>query len=209
MPKPMSLCIENLEPHPGVPKYVRCVALPGGQPGLSLGLNGAVLWESDETIACELWASGDDRLILYRPEGAVPVALRRAGRSLDVPCSKPVVVIDQDEIDVGARRLRVHVHGVAPVIAAPSIVAPERGVLRRLVRAAAAALAIVSAVPVGGCTAAIEVRDHPPKMPPPSDAQPEGGTDAPDESPEADTQREVPDDNPASRGPSGGSDAPS
>ena len=167
-----------------------------------------VLWESDEAIACGLWVSADHRLILYRPEGAVVVTLRRAGRSLDVPCSKPVVIIHQDEIDVGARRLRVHVHGDAPEIAAPSVVVPERGILRRLVRAAAAAAAIVSAVPVGGCTDAIEVRDHPPKKDPSSGPQQEGRTDAPAESPEAATQGEVPEVDPPSKESPGDSDAP-
>ncbi len=161
MPKPMALCIENLGSQSGAPKYVRCVALPGRQPGLRLDLSGAVLWQSDDAIACELWVSADDRLILYRPEGAAAVTLRRVGRSLDVPCGKPVVVIDQDAIDLGTQRLRVHVHGDAPAIAAPSVFVPGQGVLSRLARAAVAAATMLSAMTVGGC---IEVRDKPPKV---------------------------------------------
>jgi len=180
MSKPMALCIEDLDPQAGAPKYVRCVAIPGRQPGLRLDFGGAVLWQSDDAVACELWVSADDCLILYRPEGAAAVTLRRTGRSLDVPYAKPVVVIDQDEIDVGARRLRVHVHGDAPAIAAPSVFVPEQGVLSRLVRAAAAAVAIFSAVATSGC---IEVRDHPPKRPAPPKPPQEKTIDAQRETP--------------------------
>ncbi len=205
MPKPMALCIENLDPQSGAPKYVRCVALPGRQPGLRLAFGGAVLWQSDDAIACELWVSGDDRLILYRPEGATAVVLRRAGRGLDVPYDKPVVVIDQDEIDVGTRRLRVHVHGDAPAVAAPSEYVPEQGALGRLVRAAAAAVAIASAVATGGC---IEVRDKPPKPAPPPKPPHEKKIDVRDESPKGKTRLDVPDDRPRSKKPSADSDAP-
>jgi len=206
MPKPMALCIENLDPQSGVPKYVRCVALPGRQPGLRLDFRGAVLWQSDDAIACELWVSADDRLILYRPKGAAAVTLRRTGRRLDVPCGKPVVVVDQDEIDVGARRLRVHVHGDASAIAAPSVFVPEQGVLSRLARAAVTAAAIVSAMATGGC---IEVRDKPPKRPAAPKPSQEEKVQTHDESPKGDTRREVPDDHPRSTGHSGDSDAPS
>ena len=61
-------------------------------------------------MTCELWVSADDRLILYRPEGADAVAVSRAGRSLDVPSGKPVVLIDQDQIDVDSNGL-VYVSG--------------------------------------------------------------------------------------------------
>jgi len=115
-------------------------------------------------VTCELWVSADDRLILYRPEGADAVAVSRAGRSLDVPYEKPVVLIDQDQIAVGGRQLRVHVHGEAPAVSAPSALAPQQGALSGLARAAAVAATIGVAAVAGGCGKKIEVRDEPPKV---------------------------------------------
>ena len=110
-------------------------------------------------VACELWVSQDQRLILYRPDGAA-VVVRRAGRALDVPFGKPVVLLDKDGVEVGTKRLRVHVHGEAPAIAAPSFLpAPERIESRGGLRGAAAAVAISAAI---GGAALFEVRCHPP-----------------------------------------------
>jgi len=33
---------------------------------------------------------------------------------------KPVVLVDQDQIEIGLQRLRIHIHGEAAVVAAPS-----------------------------------------------------------------------------------------
>jgi len=149
------------------------VAVPGRQPGLRLDTGGEVLWKSDEAVACELWVSADDRLILYRPEGAAAVTVSRAGRSLEVPSGKPVVLIHQDQIDVSARNLRVHVHGEAPAISAPSVLAPQQGTLAGLARAAAVAATIGAAAVAGGCgkddakaRPPIDVREDPPDMAP-------------------------------------------
>ncbi len=162
MPKPMAICIEDVS----AGKFLRCVAVAGREPGLRVDSKGDVLWKSDEAVACELWVSADEKLILYRPDGARAVTLHRAGRSLDVPFGKPVVVIDRDEVDVGERRLRIHVHGDAPAVAAPSPFAPEKSTLGKLARAAAAAAVIGAGV--GGCnTKNIVVRDGPPTPPPP------------------------------------------
>jgi hypothetical protein len=97
-----------------------------------------------------------------RPAGAVPVSLHRAGRSLDVPCGKPVFVIDKDEINMGSRRLRIHVHGQAPSIAAPSPLPSRPSSLGRLAQAATAA-AIVGTVAASGCCPEIGIRDAPPE----------------------------------------------
>jgi len=147
------------------------VAVPGRQPGLRLDTGGEALWKSDEDVACELWVSADDRLILYRPQGEAAVTVSRAGRSLDVPYGKPVVLIDQDQIDIGARNLRVHVHGEAPAITAPSVLAPQQGTLAGLARAAAVAATIGAAAVAGGCgkddaraKPPIDVRENPPSM---------------------------------------------
>jgi hypothetical protein len=159
MPKPIAICIENLDPNAAA-RFVRCVAVPGRQPGLRLDAGGQILWKSDAAVACELWVSADDCLILYRPEGAAAVTLHRAGRSLDVPFGKPVVVIHEDEVAVAARRFRVHVHGEAPAVAAPSALTPQQGIFSRLKHAAAAAAIL-------GAVAAVEVRCQPPVTVPP------------------------------------------
>ena len=193
MPRPLAICIEDLEAQPGEPRYVRCVAVSGREPGLRLGTRGEVLWKSDEDASCELWVSADDRLILYRPEGAAAVTVSRAGRSLDVPYEKPVVLIDQDQIRVGSRNLRVHVHGEAPVVSAPSVLAPQKGALAGLARAAAVAATIGAAAVVGGCgkkgadsqaKPPVEVRDEPPKLevaPDPPREKPTEEKQAPDD----------------------------
>ena len=163
MPKPMAICIEDLDSQSKT-RYLRCVALPGRQPGLRLDKAGSVLWQSDDGVSCELWVSADERLILYRPEAKapVPVTLHRTGRSLDVPHGKPVVVIDKDRIDVGSRHLRVHVHGRAPSVAAPSPLPSRPRPLGRLAQAATAAALIGAVAATGGCTD-IDVRENPPE----------------------------------------------
>jgi hypothetical protein len=167
MTKPLAICIEDVGSQSKT-KYMRCVALPGRQPGLRLGETGQVLWRSDDGVSCELWVSADERLVLYRPEGAPPVSLHRAGRSLDVPFGKPVFVIDKDEVDVGSRHLRIHVHGQAPSIAAPSPLPPRSHPFSHLAQAATAA-AIVGAVAAFGCSPDIIVRDNPPEPTIPTD----------------------------------------
>jgi multiple sugar transport system substrate-binding protein len=179
MSKPLAICIEDLDAQSQSSRYIRCVALPGRQPGLRLDEAGRVLWQSDDDVSCELWVSADERLILYRPQAGTPATLHRAGRSLDVPCSKPVVVIDQDEIDVGSRRLRVHVHGAAPAVAAPSFLTATytRRTALAMGAGATAAAAISTIAATAGCTATptIEVRDYPPlpTLPEPPAPEPE------------------------------------
>jgi hypothetical protein len=121
MPKPLAICIEDLEAHGEAERYLRCVAVGGRSAGLTLDDRGAVHWRSDPSGAtCELWVSMDERLILFRREGGASVAVERSGRSLDVPFGKPVVLLDRDRVRVGGRHLRIHVHGPAPRVHAPS-----------------------------------------------------------------------------------------
>jgi len=162
MPKPIAICIEDLDAQPRI-KYLRCVALPGRQPGLRLDEAGRVLWQSDDGVSCELWVSADERLILYRPAARAPVTLHRAGRSLDVPCGKPVVVVDQDQVDVGSRRLRIHVHGHTSTVAAPSPLPARSRPFGRLAQAAATAAVIGAFTTAGGCTI-IDIIDNPPEV---------------------------------------------
>lgn len=166
MPEPLAICIEDLEPGHG-PRFVRCVALVGRKPGLRLSNTASIIWQSDDDIACELWVSGDDRLILYRPPGAVDVRVSRGGRSLLAPFAKPVVLIHLDEVTVGSRRLRVHVHGEAKRVAPPSpLPDPARGPAARV-----AAIVALGAV-VAGCDRPVEVRETPPAPPPQTNEAP-------------------------------------
>lgn len=159
MVKPLAICIEDVDSQSKV-RYMRCVALPGRQPGLRLGNAGQVAWQSEDGVSCELWVSADGRLVLYRPEGAIPISVHRAGRSLDVPYGKPVFIVDKDEVDVGERRLRIHVHGETPLITAPSPLPSKTRSFKRLAQAATA-VAIAGTVSAVGCKE-IEIRDNPP-----------------------------------------------
>jgi hypothetical protein len=151
MVKPLAICIEDLDAVSEASRYLRCVALPGRQPGLRLDETGAVLWQPGDLLSCELWVSADDRLILYRQEGMAPTTLRRGERSLDVPCGKPVVVIDKDQIDIGSRRLRVHVHGEAAAVAAPSLLLPRSPLAGHLAQTVATAALLGAVATTGAC----------------------------------------------------------
>ncbi len=165
MSNPLAICIEDLDAESCSGQYVQCVALPGRQPGLRLDAEGRVTWlnagMAPEVLACELWVSADGRLVLYRPEGAAAVTVRREGRSLDAPCGKPVILLDKDRVDVGSRHLRIHIHGTAPAIAAPAPLKAQPRPLERLAKGAAAAAAVI-----GAATACIEVRTTPPEVAP-------------------------------------------
>jgi hypothetical protein len=163
MPHPLAICLEDLDAGSPGERYLRCVALPGRQPGLRVDRAGVVLWRSDEAMACELWVSQDEKLILYRPAGGAPVTVRRVGRTLEVPFGKPVVLIDQDEVVAGMRRLRVHVHGVATTVAEPSPLPVPEKAARGGLRSAAAAVALGAAL---GGAALFQVRCHPPEPSP-------------------------------------------
>ena len=161
MPNPLAICIEDTDAASGA-CFLRCVALPGRQPGLRVSPEGTVLWKSDDVTACELWVSGDDRLILFRPAGAPPVRVERSGRSLDVPFDKPVVLIDQDVFQLSERTLRVHVHGAASTVRAPSPLPARRAVST----AARVAAVVALGAAVAGCgKSQVEVRDSPPQVP--------------------------------------------
>ncbi len=178
MPKPLAICIEDLAPASEAERYLRCVAVSGRQPGLRLDSQGTVLWQSEEE-AVELWVSADERLVLYRPEGSAATTVRRGERSLAAPAGKPVILIDQDEIEIGERRLRIHVHGEAPAVVAPSLFVPETkqpGPLGRLARAAAAVA--LGSVMAAGCGEG-EVRDNQPTPIPPPKSKVQTPTPAP------------------------------
>ena len=209
MPLPLAICIEDTCPGDGV-RYLRCVALPGRQPGLRVSPEGTVLWKSDDVTACELWVSGDDRLILFRPAGAPPVRVERSGRSLDVPFDKPVVLVDQDVFQVGERTLRVHVHGTAPAVRPPSpLPARKSGSTASRV----AAVVALGAAVVGCNKNQVEVRDTPPSVAvevdgaPPDPQLPEADGGAP-EPPATSTMAVEPPEPPAPTTPPAGTKKP-
>lgn len=172
----LSVCIEHVDSDGE--RFVRCVAMPGRVPGLRLDARGRDLWRSEAGAVCELWRSADGRLVLWRLEGSQPVVVSRAGRSLAVPAAKPVMLLDKDELAIGGRKLRLHLHGTTHVEAAPQPLAVER---RRPVFRTAASAVVIGATLVAGAASAqpepgpIEVREHPPE---PYDPDPPPGEDA-------------------------------
>ncbi len=184
--KPIALCLEQLQEQTAQ-TYLRCVALVGRQAGLRIDSQGQVLWRNERNVACELCVSLDQHLILLRPERAVRVRVARAGRSLDVPSEKPVVLLDGDEIHIGPRCYRVHVHGDAPAIAAPSPLVWRAPSVSKKVAAMVALGAAVAGCDerspsrTDGTSTSIEVREEPPSIAEVDDgdldgsAKPDGG----------------------------------
>jgi hypothetical protein len=171
MPEPIALCIEDLEAEEGPARFLRCVALVGRGPGLRLTAAGEVAWQAAEESPLELWVSQDDRLILFRRAGGPATSVTRMGRAYEVPEEKPVVLKGGDDLQVGERRLRVHLHGAAGEVAAPALL-PERA-RPALAKVAAAALALGTVVggpaPSGAAETdpPLEVRSRPPDEAPP------------------------------------------
>lgn len=190
-PRAQALCLEDLDARSEARRFLCCVAVPGRQPGLGLDRQGAPRWRAEGPLACELWVTGDRCLALYRREGAPEVVVSRLGRELAVPTEKPVILRHEDVVHVGARRLRVHLHGETDQVAEPSFYPVEEGGLGGRVRAAAAALAIGAAALSGaaGCkddasasgkkpAPRIEVRTRPPDVSPPQRPRPKPKPDA-------------------------------
>ena len=180
VPEPLEICLEELfHAEEEDERYVRCVALLGGEPGLTLDREGAVQWMVESPEAYGLWVSQDGELVLLRGEGADPVRVERGGRAVDAPIGKPVILKDQDELIVNGRRLRLHVHGETEAIHEPERLSGTA--LGRLVRAAAAAATLALGAAAATTAAAqgaigpiavdrhdvIEVRTRPPSMPAP------------------------------------------
>ncbi len=147
MPQPIAICLEDLDAPHDDERYLRCVACPGGEPGLGLDSAGIVRWMPDGPTAYELWVSADGRLALQRGRDAGAILVRRGGRSLEAPAESPVILVDQDLLEVAGRRLRVHVHGEAEQVHEPTWLSGRT--LARMARTAAAALALGTAVGAG------------------------------------------------------------
>jgi len=195
MSRIIALCVEDCHPASEDRRYLRCCALTGLQPGLALTPGGVVGWRSDEPAAIRLVVSLDEKLVCYRETGAPGgVRVHRGGRFVEVEELKPVVLLDGDELTLGDRRLRLHVHGFTTtshepeyfVASVPAASAPvERSASAPVARAASApvarsaavaGLAVAGLLGVAGCDKPppdkpmepppMEVRDHPPAKPP-------------------------------------------
>jgi len=108
----------------------------------------------------------DDCLALYRTADGVPVQVHRAGRILEVPCTKPVILRSGDELFVAGRRFRVFTHGWIEKTYAPYCL-KER--LKGAMKTAAALVMGAALTTTAACDDDIDVRDQPPN-PMPLDA---------------------------------------
>jgi len=180
MPQSLYLCLEDCHPVHESVRFLRCTALIGRQPGLAVDLAGEVIWQAAVPVYFELWVSGDDRLICFRPAGSSEGAIvHREGRSVLVPEGKPVVVLDGDEFEIPGRRFRLHLHGPATLASAPTWFVPETSGAGRLAKLAAGAAMTLSALGAVACgkgdsgkstepeKPTIEVRTKPPDAPAP------------------------------------------
>ncbi len=126
MSHPISVCIENTGAKRPAGRFTRCVAVPGSGPGLALDARGCVVWRSEEAPVCRLCVSLDGCLVLLRPEGAPKVTVRRAGRSLEAPVGKPVVLLDGDDTLLGIVRKTGGADTVAAIVKRNAIANRDR-----------------------------------------------------------------------------------
>ena len=152
-PNPIAICIEDVDALSDAVRYLQCIALPGDVRGLALSRKGEVTWQQPKTDGCELWVSADRLLMLLRPGGAISITVHRGGRSLKVPEEQPVVLLDQDEIEIENRLLCIHLHGETDEDAAapPSWLPMPESTAGALAKAAAAALVIGATIAGSGC----------------------------------------------------------
>jgi hypothetical protein len=115
---PIALCLEKLGATPDE-RYTRCTARSGRLAGLSIGLDGTILWCAPRPVVCELWVSRDQRLVALRPMGAPEVRIVRSRRDVVVPEEQPAVLRHLDEILIQGTRYRVHVHGTTTEVQPP------------------------------------------------------------------------------------------
>ncbi len=145
-PRPIELCLERIQPA-SAERYVRCTAQVGRELGLALGIDGRILWCDQDGVGCEICVSADQRLMAFCPDGTPATTLHRAGRVLELPKQRPVVLRHHDELELVDTRFRVHVHGATERVHAPEIV-------RTLARAA-----LALAMGAAGCDSSGEGRD--------------------------------------------------
>jgi hypothetical protein len=189
MPGPIALCLENCYPAHESLRYLRCVALSGAEPALSVLPGGEIEWRQETPGHGQLWVSADERLIFHRPAGSVGWAqVHRGGRRVDVPDGKPVVLLDGDHLVVPGFCYRVHVHGPAGQLHEPTYLdageparlEPARHTRGRL--AAAGLLAVTTIFGAqGACTTEKPVNEKPEPREAGDPGQPMPPVDEPDE----------------------------
>lgn len=121
----ISVCFENLKAGPRGSRFLACVALEHGQPGLGLDESGAVVWQNPEQMALEFFALRDGRLAISVLTDSETVQVERAGKTFTIPqamkgIAGEVVILDGDLLLFGVGRFRVHVRGPVPKAHAPS-----------------------------------------------------------------------------------------
>lgn len=120
----IGVCFENLKPRPRGPRYLSCVALERGLPGLGLDESGEVVWRDSDRTALEFFALRDGRLALRVLTESETVQIERAGKVFTIPqamkgIAGEVAVLDGDVLLFGIGRYRIHVHGQVSQAAAP------------------------------------------------------------------------------------------
>ncbi|MDJ0764685.1 MAG: hypothetical protein QNJ97_17025 [Myxococcota bacterium] len=135
MSKPVALCVE-LKNNPEKTRYYKCTARTGREKGLTIQLDGTIGWCEISDVACELWVSDDQRLMVFRPSGGPDVYVSRANRKICLAEAQMATLLHLDELTINGRSYCIHVHGIAETIHPPRLV--------RVIRAAslAASLAI-------------------------------------------------------------------
>jgi hypothetical protein len=114
--RPLAICLEDT----ATGQFVQCVALGGGEPGLSVDPQGEIQW-LERPAGCQLAVAEDGRLQVTRTDEQTSARLERGGRTLELALDTPTPVVNRDELVVGRRRLRVHLHGEAPAVSPPTI----------------------------------------------------------------------------------------
>ncbi len=121
MTQPLSICLETFDhTRPGMsPRITNCVAMPAGQPGLSITSLGQITWQSRYAVACDLNVAHDGRLVIHRYPDTPPMTLRRGGRTHEIAPQMVTVVLPLDEIEIGQCFIRVQIHGEVGEVTPP------------------------------------------------------------------------------------------
>ena len=149
---PIEICLEDVHGFEDAPRFTRCVALDGGRRGLGLDARGDVTWLVEAPV-CEVFVAADGRLAMMLAEDRLRVVVGRARRRMDVPRGRPVFLLHGDDLWVGDRHVRVHVHGDVAAAAPPEPLWDRAlGSVRRHAAAASLAGALGALAAVGaGC----------------------------------------------------------
>ncbi len=178
--KYIAICIENCNPpHEGM-RYLQCTALQGRKPGLAVAPDGEVTWQdASRGELFQLWVSMDHQLIAYRPEKAPGgTRVHRAGREVELPEGKPVVLLSGDYLLFGSHCYRVHIHGDAQAPMAPRFLGEDAPASTSAWARIAVTGALVLGATMGACNQPsscdsgkppVEIRDKPPAPPRPMD----------------------------------------